>query len=85
MKLTHALGLGSDDERVPVPVSTWVPAGIVVAAPAVAVLLLTGAAVGWAVPVGLAVGLFLAVPLGAVVTLRFRKRRIGPGSNRRAP
>jgi predicted transporter len=72
MKIMDALGLGSGTDRVPVPLRTWVPTAVLLAALAMALLLLSGVGAGWAVPVGLAVGLVLAIPVGTAVTLRRR-------------
>jgi hypothetical protein len=75
MKLREALGLGTAGDRGTVPVSLWVPVAAALVVAASAVLLALGLAAERAVPIGLGVGLFLAVPCATVLTLRPKRRR----------
>ena len=76
MKIKDALGLGSAEHTSALPLRIWLPVTVCLVIVATGILLAFGMASEWAVPVGLAFGIFASVPTSALVLRRGRRRSL---------
>ena len=74
MNVKDVFGLGPADQRVTIPVTTWVVVAVGLCSVAVALLLATGVTPGVAVPIGLLAGIVLTIPVATIVTVRRTRR-----------